>query len=50
VRPFNRAGVHISWWNNDRRLQGSIASPRMVDKKFASSDFVWKMEDKKLLS
>ena len=48
--PFNSTAFHISWWNNDRRLQELTKSPRLVNKKSAPSDFVWKLEDWELLS
>ena len=48
--PFNRTNVHISWWDNDKRAQMSIKSPRCINKQHAPSEFVWKLEDWKLLS
>lgn len=48
--PFNRTDFQISWWNNDRRLEKMITSPRLANKKYAPSEFVWKIEDQKLLS
>jgi GT2 family glycosyltransferase len=50
AHPFNRTAFQVSWWNNDRRLKKTITSPRLVNKKYAPSDFVWKIEEKKLLS
>ena len=46
--PFNRTNVHISWWDNDKRAQMSIKSPRCINKQYAPSEFVWKLEDQKL--
>ena len=49
--PFNNSMHEISWWDNDMKnvVVNSIVSPRLVNRKYAPADFVWKMQDWSLL-
>ena len=47
--PFNKSNLRISWWNNGNHA-GSVASPRLVNKEYAPSKFVWMESDWSLIS